>query len=91
MGRHTTVTFLTLRAVMPLSPPFLDSMAASFIKLRAKLAVTVEQSLYFYLRLHEQDIVEEYLALECQVEALNRVQDGVVSYWDVHILANIAV
>ena len=31
--RHTAVTFLTLMAVMPLSLPFLDSIAASLIKL----------------------------------------------------------
>lgn len=44
-GKLTAVTFLTLRAVRPLSPPFLDSMAASFTRLQGLLAVALESVL----------------------------------------------
>jgi hypothetical protein len=60
----TAVTFLTLRAVMPRSPPCLASMAASFMRLGEYqcMVARFRNGWQRSLRLHEEHVVQKHLS-----------------------------
>lgn len=72
MADLTPVAFLTLLAVMPLSPACLDSIPASFTSLLIISAIGIVRRVIgtcMCARLHEDDVVEEHLCRQIAMSA----------------------
>ena len=96
LAAHTAVTFLTLLAVIPRSPPCLASIVASFMSLRkcqSKSFNHANAKQANSLRLHEEHIIQKHLGwFEVrQMETAARPGGWGYRYHDISVFAHVAV